>query len=366
MYKLLVICLCFKLADFSLTIKTEKRVVEEYVLRIVERIVSPETTVLYVYNKTNNYQPKEMVNPKITVDITKTIFNTNIYKTYNELVILDLQSMSIMLDYTHKMIDVGLTNLKETLNRKFLVIVPDLSTFDVKRMFKIYYVMDMINLIIVTFNPKSVNNTITVYTCDLHFAINRGGNFVRVLQSYKYETIKSMRLPGVLDKYKNCVVKHTITDASMLKKNVSKLQYLTYFIKKMISKTLNVTIEPMFKEDFKESEMLGISVNNFSSLLGPEFFSLSVRPRSLFLPSVNKIITMLTESGLLGHHRNLYKAPRVNSTVDGIDSEGKIVLTLSHVYPVFAFWGIGMGFATGVFLAEHIVHYIRNIQTNNM
>ncbi|KAF5296331.1 hypothetical protein FQA39_LY12548 [Lamprigera yunnana] len=572
MYKLLLICLCFKLADLSLTIKSENRVVEDYVLRIIEHLVSPETTVLYVYDKTNNYLPRKMINPKITADVTKTVFNAKVYKTDNELVIIDLERVILLREFLIEMKRAGLIYETE-LSRKYLVIIPNLTTDYVKKMFKVLYYIDIINMIMVTFDPKSVSDTITVYTCDVHLAVHRDTKFERVLQSFKYETINSIKLPGVLDKYRKCVVQHIITHPVHLYKYLSKMHYLIHFIKSVTSKVLNVTFEPVidrnsainpipdmlaivhrdfricfstqacttqfYKSDwvwvvptpekieplevfriiFKKIVWLSIlitfvltsivwwlicrytrvssftsvlldvysltifgslnrvpwffqlrvlfiayiiyaipiqtlitsnlirlmtvpqyelainsieeitasglpvivpsrfkdfifshgandrsplynkiknqilyyqkddyiktmeDINIFknataltypeylnsipsqtnqqyfidNSLLGTRSYAFAVKPRSLLVPSINKIISMLLESGLLDHTINEFEASRRNYTAE---VEEKVVLTLTHVYPVFAIWGIGICFATVVFIRESKVNQV--------
>ncbi|KAF5299655.1 hypothetical protein FQA39_LY11450 [Lamprigera yunnana] len=79
---------------------------------------------------------------------------------------------------------------------------------------------------------------------------------------------------------------------------------------------------------------------------------------SSFFNRINKMITILLESGLLDLKKHEFKRDMSKFehyyTNNEINTEAKVVLTLDHVYPVFVFWGIGLTFATAVFVIEVI------------
>ncbi|KAF5295970.1 hypothetical protein FQA39_LY12742 [Lamprigera yunnana] len=245
MHKLLVLCLCFKLAEFSLKINSEKEVVKEYVLQIIKNVISADATVFYVYHITNKYLPKEIVNPKITIDVTKKILNSHVYKTYSELVILDIRYLFLLYKYLPLLDENGLIDPRALPRRKYLIIVPGLNVELVKEMFYIHFHSDAIDLIILTFNSSSVSDTIRVYTSDPHVAENQCGKVVRAVQSYKYDKIKTIKNPGLLDKYQNCIVTRLMSPGEEVDEYKLKLKghYWYNFIMEIISETLNVTIK---------------------------------------------------------------------------------------------------------------------------
>ncbi|KAF5281704.1 hypothetical protein FQA39_LY17725 [Lamprigera yunnana] len=244
MHKLLLICLCFKLADFSVTMNEEKQVVKDYVQRIIETQIPSEATVFYAYNTTNDYLADNITNPKIITDLTKKILNTDVYESYNEMFIVELKNISFIASCMDVLQNKRLTKLESSTRRKYLLIVPDLHTNVVKLIFTVFFGFDVTNLIILTFNSTSISDTITVFTYDAYAAENQCGKFGEVVQHYNYSTIKYIKKPRLLDKYKNCTVVRMIEN-SYGERNVrlNKLFYLVHFVIHSISKTLNLKIK---------------------------------------------------------------------------------------------------------------------------
>ncbi|KAF5272750.1 hypothetical protein FQA39_LY07777 [Lamprigera yunnana] len=97
-----------------------------------------------------------------------------------------------------------------------------------------------------------------------------------------------------------------------------------------------------------------------NSLFGKVSFILSPNTGSSIFHPINKITTTLLESGLIDFEVTKFeRAMKNNSNYDNsVDStvEDKVVLTLSHVYPIFVFWGAGIIISTVVFFAEIFKH----------
>ncbi|KAF5295394.1 hypothetical protein FQA39_LY13055 [Lamprigera yunnana] len=88
-----------------------------------------------------------------------------------------------------------------------------------------------------------------------------------------------------------------------------------------------------------------------------------ISKETYIMPSLNEIIKILLESGLLQHHQNQYKNVLRNYT-DIIEKEntapsGNVVLSLDHLYPIFVFWGAGLILATVVFIIELLWYEIQ-------
>ncbi|KAF5286594.1 hypothetical protein FQA39_LY16277 [Lamprigera yunnana] len=103
-----------------------------------------------------------------------------------------------------------------------------------------------------------------------------------------------------------------------------------------------------------------------TSLIGAQHRVLTTKAGSYVYPSVNNIVTALTESGLIEYEKNEYQkyikkkmGKFYDNQMDGPNEE-PIVLTLEHVYPIFVFWGAGVIIATLVFVAEVIAHRVQN------
>ncbi|KAF5297794.1 hypothetical protein FQA39_LY11943 [Lamprigera yunnana] len=175
----------------------EKQVVKEYVQRIIDHLVPTDVTLLYVYHTTNNYLTEKVSNPIVTIDVTKQIFNGHKYQPCNEMVILDVRHFNLMNYYLGTMDKNGLIDSNTIQYRKHLVIVPDLNLGIIKLIFYKYFHVEIIDLIIITFDSKSINDTIKVFTSDPHNPENQCGKFVKALQSYNYSTINLLRKPGI-------------------------------------------------------------------------------------------------------------------------------------------------------------------------
>ncbi|KAF5281699.1 hypothetical protein FQA39_LY17720 [Lamprigera yunnana] len=215
-----------------------------------------DVTLLYAYHTTNHYFPEKVPNPIVTIDVTKEMFNTKNYKFYNEMVILDIPSLKVINMFLPVMSENGLMNMKTTQKRKYLVIIPNFN-FYLKQFFFHLFHTGIIDIMILTFNPKAISDTITVFSTDPRAPENQCGKVVKSVQSYKYDTIHLIRKPGVLDKYGSCVVTNSVPARQHLYRYTSTLHYLFLFVVDIISETLNVTIKPVIggEMDIKDERL---------------------------------------------------------------------------------------------------------------
>ncbi|KAF5278034.1 hypothetical protein FQA39_LY18414 [Lamprigera yunnana] len=553
---------------------TEKQVVKEYVQRIIETQIPSDATVAYAYHKTHNYLTEDITNPKIIMDITKKILNTDVYERYNEMFILEVKHESFFGPSMKLLFNQELTDLESSTRRKYLLIVPDSSMDFVKYILRGFFGLDITHVIILTFDSKLIDDTVTVFTYNPYTAENQCGKFTQVVQRYNYSTIKYIKKPRLLDKYKKCTAVRSIPHNDWYKNmRLNRLYYLEFISVKIILKTLNVSMKleirstntkrtenfsigpmnfrvctkaekscsfPFIRDDwvwivpppeqlnllevfgviFKKVVWISIALtfiltsivwwllskcirvssftsalmdlysitlfgsvsrvpsffqlrvlfiayiiyivpiqtivtsslirlltvpqygpsiktvekiaasdfpiiiapqqmdlfnhteenntlyskiknklvnhgDNFhdalvemvkhknaigimqhfqanwlqamtgtklqffvdDSLFQPELFSVYAKPQPLLLPSANKIISILIESGLLNYHGNFYELYIKNKTIIRDDSENKVVLSLSHMYAIFVFWAIGISFATSVFFIELLTYY---------
>ncbi|KAF5306112.1 hypothetical protein FQA39_LY09090 [Lamprigera yunnana] len=98
------------------------------------------------------------------------------------------------------------------------------------------------------------------------------------------------------------------------------------------------------------------------TLLGIQQRAYTTKAESPFLPTVNNIVNIYLESGLINLKQMEYKR-YINKFAHYYDNklnttEGNVVLSLNHMYSVFAFWAFGLTFATVVFIVEVLTHII--------
>ncbi|KAF5279962.1 hypothetical protein FQA39_LY18183 [Lamprigera yunnana] len=114
-----------------------------------------------------------------------------------------------------------------------------------------------------------------------------------------------------------------------------------------------------FDEVIKQSK---INVKQFvdNSVLTMPYYCLNTNPGSYMLASIDKIATILLESGLIDYqmksYRNYVRNYKYHWNVANSTRKEKINITMKHLYPVYILWVIGMGIATFVFILEIVVN----------
>ncbi|KAF5275761.1 hypothetical protein FQA39_LY18629 [Lamprigera yunnana] len=101
------------------------------------------------------------------------------------------------------------------------------------------------------------------------------------------------------------------------------------------------------------------------ALLGARQYMLETKIGSHLIKPVHKIVSTLLEAGLID-----FKVSEFNRFIEKFEykykgesknngnSSNPKVLSLTHVYPIFVIWGMGLICATAVFIMEHIRHAI--------
>ncbi|KAK4876296.1 hypothetical protein RN001_012718 [Aquatica leii] len=98
-----------------------------------------------------------------------------------------------------------------------------------------------------------------------------------------------------------------------------------------------------------------------NTFIGTQYYTFAIY--SYLHYSVDNIIVILRESGLTDKVRNDFEY--VNKNEENIknansDDDGKVVITVNHVYPIFVFWGVGITLATCAFIGELLITFIKN------
>ncbi|KAF5272652.1 hypothetical protein FQA39_LY07679 [Lamprigera yunnana] len=96
-----------------------------------------------------------------------------------------------------------------------------------------------------------------------------------------------------------------------------------------------------------------------SSITEVKAKSMGVRWSSRIVPSLNKVVSTLHESGLINHREKMYRNYVKNNTRHSdttFADKKRYVLSLKDVYPAFIIWGVGVALSLIVFIIEHKVN----------
>ncbi|KAF5280819.1 hypothetical protein FQA39_LY17966 [Lamprigera yunnana] len=100
-----------------------------------------------------------------------------------------------------------------------------------------------------------------------------------------------------------------------------------------------------------------------NSISGLEKNTLTGKLGCYTIPSINKVISILLESGLITYQETIYKQKKKSLDVymnNITTSTDPIVINLTHIYPVFVFLAAGLIIATTVFFLELLTYYVIN------
>ncbi|KAF5301048.1 hypothetical protein FQA39_LY10867 [Lamprigera yunnana] len=276
MYKLLLIAVCFKLTASSIIVSKEdgvKRCVEN----IIETLIPTDHTVLYFYKKTKEYLP-DVKNPKIIVNVTKRSLIKEAYKTYNEMVILEIMDWNSIGDYLRTMNNNGFLSVRASPKRKYLLI-SSIKVDYMKQILSHLFKHDITDVIFLTFTPYLGSSSIRIYTSDPHHVSNECGANVNALEVYDCSTIDDIKKPSVLEKYRNCNLTYVFEVPHMLNKYGTELNYMTIFAIESISKTLNQTLVIIparnMETAWKANKPL-VAVQNFRLCTSTDSYSFSL------------------------------------------------------------------------------------------
>ncbi|KAF5274756.1 hypothetical protein FQA39_LY18712 [Lamprigera yunnana] len=215
--------------------------------------------------------------------------------------------------------------------------------------------------------------TYTIYAVHLETAFT--SNLINLLTRPQYEPgIKTMedlafsKLPIIINEKQKSLFTSDDKSTSIYKKIKSKLMihsdydHMHLCSNRTALKRNSFLIEQDYFEVHLQYSKVKIKVVKADSIFGMRYAAIATKKGSYLLLSIDRIINTLVESGLLNYKEELFNRymkkyrklhdNRVNET------EENVVLGLTHVYPIFVFWGIGLIFATTVFVAELLKYFI--------
>ncbi|KAF5306071.1 hypothetical protein FQA39_LY09049 [Lamprigera yunnana] len=390
--KLLILCLCLNVVSSILTVPKENYSVKKCVQEIIKNAVPLDTTVLYVYDKTfDDVLPDKIQNPFVTYDISKEGHTVSGYRNYNEMIILNVKSTRFLQHYFDKMRE---HVWKSSAKRRYLIIYPSEEVSKLKNIFLRFLELDVDNVIVITYNFTSKEEAIKVFTWNPYDPSNTCGTIFNIKKEEACSSVKMIENRRKLKNYNKCNMTYWFDTDRRYERYNTEVAYVTRFFLELMHQALNVTIVPkkqsrsankglymravrnqtalehnsvfivfdvLYETVQKYKPKLHVIVD--SKLIGEEQRTYFTKYESPFLDILNNMVNILLESGLINLKQMEYKRyisefahyydNKLNTT------EGNVVLSLDHVYPIFVFWILGLTVATVVFIIEVCnVHYI--------
>ncbi|KAF5297017.1 hypothetical protein FQA39_LY12231 [Lamprigera yunnana] len=245
MYKLLLVTLSIKMVFCSIIIPEEQTPIRKCVQHLISNWASPDHVVVHAYFKENSFSLDMIQNPKIIIDVEKRIFNLDNYKTYMEMIIVDVQNMYGFFNFFGRIDDYKeFTDPRAILRKKHLITIPDINIEIVKKIIYELFHLDIIDLIVMTYNHSS-NTPIRLFKLNPYNWANKCGEVIAAVEEYTCNTINTIRRPGILDKYGNCTLNYLIPNPKSLTKDMDERSYMSYFVANIIEETLNLTLHPI-------------------------------------------------------------------------------------------------------------------------
>ncbi|KAF5287608.1 hypothetical protein FQA39_LY15811 [Lamprigera yunnana] len=247
----------------QISVKTEERI-RKCVQHLINNLTSPDHVVMHLYSKKNTFSLDMIQNPKIVIDMKKRILNTENYKTYMEMIILDLHNMYQIDDYSKGINKYEtLIESRATQRKKYLIIIPNIDIEMLKKILHHLFHNKIIDVIVMTYNGISNISPIRLLKMNPYNLANKCGGVIAALEEYTCDTVHTIKSPGILDKYGKCNLTYLIPNHMFLNKTISGIHYISFFVTNIIIKTLNLTLYPIEESKiYIRDQRFRIHINN--------------------------------------------------------------------------------------------------------
>ncbi|KAF5278945.1 hypothetical protein FQA39_LY05623 [Lamprigera yunnana] len=242
--KLLILSLCFNLVSSILTVPNEKNSVKKCVQEIIKNAISFDTMVLYVYDKTfDDVLPDKMQNPFLTYDISKKMYTVSGYRSYNEIIILNIKSASFLKLYFNKMRK-HILKFESSLKRRYLIISSSEEVAELKNIFLHFLDIDVDDVIVITNNFTSKKEAIKVFTWNPYHPSNKCGTIFNFKKEESCSSVKKIENRRKLKNFNKCNMTFGYDTNRRYERYCTEVAYLTRFFLELMHQALNVTIIP--------------------------------------------------------------------------------------------------------------------------
>ncbi|KAF5299908.1 hypothetical protein FQA39_LY19163 [Lamprigera yunnana] len=262
--------------------------------------------------------------------------------------------------------------------------VPQRKLIDPLEVFKIVFKTQVWILILLTFILTSVIWWLislctekTNFTSALLKSIFTS-NLVKLLTNVHYEpaieTLEQLAqsdLPIVMYAGSIGIFRNMERNDSLYMKIANKTHVVSWdhYMKSLFNETILEYNSVFLKTNLLQEMIINYNIKmrviSDDTLLGAHQYMFGTKIGSHLIKPAHKITTTLLEAGLINlkaseFNRNIKKFEykcKGESNDNGNSREPK-ALSLTHVYPIFVIWGMGLICATAVFIMEHICHAI--------
>ncbi|KAF5278964.1 hypothetical protein FQA39_LY05642 [Lamprigera yunnana] len=262
--KLLILSLCLNVVSSILTVPKENDCVKKCVQEIIKNAVPLDTTVLYVYDKTfGDVLPDKLQHPFVTFDISKQNYGVRGYKSYDEMVILNLKSAKFLKMYFEKMRK-HVWKLKSSARRKYLIISSSENVSELKEIFLHFLQSDVDDVIIITYNSTLEKKAMKVFTWDPYHPSNKCGTIFNFRKEESCSSIKMIENRQKMKNFNKCKMTYVYDDGRRYVRYRTEVAYVTRYFLQILDKALNVTIVSL-QRDWKGYVGLHIRVHRLET-----------------------------------------------------------------------------------------------------
>ncbi|KAF5301701.1 hypothetical protein FQA39_LY10632 [Lamprigera yunnana] len=242
--KYLILSLCFNVVSSILTVPDENNSVKMCVQKIIKNAVPFDTTVLYVdYKAFENFLPDKMQNPYLTYDTGKTSYTISGYRSYNEMIIMNIRGANCVKYYLYKMRK-HVWKLETSAKRRYLIIVPSQKVSELKEIFLYFFELHVDDVIVITYNFTLKKEAIKVFTWNPYHPSNKCGTIFNIKEEESCSSVKMIENPRKLKNFNKCNMTYWYDNGRRYDRYCTEVAYVTRFFLDLIGKTLNFTIVP--------------------------------------------------------------------------------------------------------------------------
>ncbi|KAF5277924.1 hypothetical protein FQA39_LY06076 [Lamprigera yunnana] len=248
---------------------TKKKLNAKTCIKEVLKSVGTETTVVYVYNKEfEDILPEKLVQPFLTIDISKKIYQNGKYKIYNEIVILNLKKVYLTRKYFKVLEKNELWNLKSSFRRRYLIVSPSEKTSELKAIFTYFFKLHIIDVIVMV---HDLNGNTKMFTWDPYHPSNRCGTKFN-MQTHSNCSLFNLRANKKMQQFNKCNFTFAYYSTRERDREKSRIAYITWFVldesiftSNLVKMLTNVHYEPAIEtlEQLAQSDLPIITASYF-------------------------------------------------------------------------------------------------------
>ncbi|KAF5286876.1 hypothetical protein FQA39_LY00409 [Lamprigera yunnana] len=244
--KFLILSLCLNVVSSILTVPNDNYSIKKCVQEIIKNAIPLDTTVVYIYNKVfDDFLPDKMQNPFLTYDISKESYTVSGYRSYDEMIILNVTSARFLKHYFNKMGKKHVWKLKSSVNRRYLVIYPSEKISELKDIFLYFLKLDVDDVIVVTYNFTLKNEAIKVFTWNPYHPSNKCGTIFNIRKEELCSSVKMIENRRKLKNFNKCNLTYSYDTNRRYERYCTEVAYVTRFVLEIMDEVLNLTIIPL-------------------------------------------------------------------------------------------------------------------------